>query len=162
MSNNVIVGEFLVDGAPCTVEVPCNKVGAAAKEVYNDLLREVRKLHPDAKQVARVGSKIEKRDRGLIRLTDGQTVRQLFPREGDAAPVLDVGQVFFHGAACVIMLRFSRGQDRAHITLRDRLRGTPVNITGGYILGGALAANLAQSIAGLLGNTARDLKLRIE
>jgi len=158
-----MVGEFLVDGAPCTVEVPCNAVGAAAKEVYNDLLREVKKLHPDAQTVRRVGSKIEKRSRALIRLTNGQTVRQLFPQNGDEKSlVLDVGQVFFHGAACTIVLRFSRAQDRVHITLRDRLRGTPVNLTGGFILGGALASNLAQSITTLLGSTARELKLRIE
>ena len=156
-----MVGQFLVDGEPVTVEVPCNVVGAAAKEVYKDLLVEVKKLRPDAKTVRRVGSKIEKRTKGLIRLTEGQTVRQLFPRGGDEAPVLEVGQVFFHGAACTIVLRFSRGQDRAHITLRDRLRGTPVNLTGGYILGGALAANLGQSITNLLGPTARDLNLRI-
>lgn len=158
-----MVGQFLVDGAPCTVEVPCDKVGAGAKDVYADLLREVRKIHPDANIVRRVGSKIEKRDKGLIRLTDGQTVRQLFPQNGDEKSlVLDVGQVFFHGSACAIVLRFSRGQDRVHITLRDRLRGTPVNITGGYILGGSLASNLAQSITNLLGSTARDLKLRLE
>jgi hypothetical protein len=163
MNNNVMVGQFLVDGAPVTVEVPCNGVGAEAKDVYKALLVEVRKLCPDAQTVRRIGSKIEKRDKGIIRLTEGQTVRQLFPQNGDEKSLfLNVGQVFFHGSACEIVLRFSRGQDRVHITLRDRLRGTPVNLTGGYILGGALAANLEQSITSLLGSTARDLKLRIE
>lgn len=162
--NNVMVGQFLVDGEPLTVEVPLSptQVGAAAKDVYKALLAEVKKLRPEATTVRRVGSKIEKRTKGIIRLSEGQTVRQLFPRSGDDAPVLEVGQVFFSGAACSIVLRFSRGQDRAHITMRDRLRGTPVNLTGGYILGGALAANLAQSITNLLGPTARDLKLRLE
>lgn len=161
---NIMVGQFLVDGKPVTVEVPCASAGgSSAKEVYDALAVQVRKLCPDAKTVRRVGSKIEKRDKGIIRLTAGQTVRQLFPLGGDEKSlVLPVGQVFFHGSACEIVLRFSRGQDRVHITLRDRLRGTPVNLTGGYILGGALASNLEQSIIGLLGSTARDLKLRIE
>lgn len=160
--NNIIVGHFLVDGAPVTVQVPCNKAGAAARGLYDELLAEVRKLHPGAKVVRRVSSKIEKGERTGIRLTAGQTVRQLFPRGGDEAPVLEVGQVFFHGSACAVVLRFSRGQDRVHITLRDRLRGTPVNLTGGFILGGALACELPASIAGILGSGARDLKLRFE
>jgi len=163
MNSNVMLGQFMVDGGIVTVEVPCGRPGAGARETYAALEAEVRRLYPDAQSVRRVGSKIEKRANAAIRLTEGQTVRQLFPNNGDEKSLsLHVGQVFFHGASCDIILRFSRGQDRCHITLRDRLRGTPVNITGGYVLGGSVAVNLAQSITALLGPTARDLTLRIK
>jgi len=163
MNSNVMLGQFMVDGGLVTVEVPCGKPGASARDTYAALEAEVYKLFPGAQSVRRVGSKIEKRENAAIRLTDGQTVRQLFPHDGDEKSLaLHVGRVFFHGASCDIVLRFSRGQDRCHITLRDRLRGTPVNITGGFVLGGSLAANLAESITTLLGSTARELTLRIK
>ena len=162
-TSNVMLGQFMVDGAAVTVEVPCGAPGAGARETYAALEAEVRKLYPDAQSVRRIGSKIEKREKSAIRLTPGQTVRQLFPQNGDERSLaLHVGQVFFSGASCDVILRFSRGQDRCHVTLRDRLRGTPVNITGGYILGGALATGLVDSITRLLGPTARELTLRIQ
>jgi hypothetical protein len=162
MRQNFLVGFFLVDGQTVNVEVPCPAPGKAA-EGYAALEKAARKLYPKAKKVARVGSIIESReagDSGNIELTEGITVRQLFPREG-AEPVLKVGQVFFQGASCELVLRFSRSQDKAMLTLRDRLKGTPIHFVGQSILGGYLAEELPKLIATVLGAGARDMRLRL-
>ena len=164
-TQNVMMGFFHVDGEPVEVEVPL-KPGRDPKEVYSDLVAEVRKAKPKAVKIRRVSSRIEKRDPstiGPLKLTDGMTVRQLFPLGGDEKSLfLKVGQVFFHGASCDIILRFSRGQDRVMITLHDKLRHTPVNLTGGFINGGCAASGLPALITNLLGPTARELTLRFK
>jgi hypothetical protein len=112
MTKNYLVGYYLVNGVPDSVETPIIGNPRAEKAKLTELIHD---KHPNARTgtILPNGQVIDSRsatDPGFITLYDGQTIRQLFKGvEGEDLGSRRIGTVFFSGSPFEIELVFSAG-----------------------------------------------------
>lgn len=155
----VIVGIFSVPGyGPDSVETPLTGKG---KNDYAALDALITARHPKVKKelIKRTGSAIELRGTAddFVTLTPGMTIGQLFDDERAARTV---GRVFLDGSAMDVVLINSAGTGTVGLQLSPILRTDGVIRFHNRINSNQLANVLPVVIKDILGNGARDLKLK--
>lgn len=162
----VIVGFFIVNGEPDTIEVLCTGKGLTD---YANLATAMQKRHPKVprNKITRTGAIIELRDPaedvGYIDRTSGKTLRQLFDSSDGIAPPrtsLRIGRAFFNGSPVNIMLTYSRAQGSLGVLALPRIvtGGTAINF-GNRISPMLLVEGLERLVKEVMGNGVRALEL---
>lgn len=127
MKKNFLVGFYIVNGVPDSVETPIIGNPKAERAKLGTLIKA---RHPTVKDADIIpgGSVVEARDEsdpGYIVTFSGQTIRQLFiGNKGEDLASRRIGSVFFSGAPFVVEAVFSRGSTR--IRLLPRLRNDSI------------------------------------
>lgn len=166
--NVIIVGFFDVPGfGSDSVEVPCTGNGPAE---YRALAQAIIKRHPkvDPTKITRTGSVVEQRDPnedpGYIDLDDGRTLRQLFDAVDttqDPPSSRNIGQVFFSGVPCKIMLTFNRAGGHVGLILIPRVKmGSTAIPFSNQIQPQLAVTELPRLIRDILGKDAHAIQLR--
>lgn len=162
-----IVGFFSVPGfGSDSVEVPCDGNGRAEYALLNQKIRE---KHPKVKPgtITRTGSVIERPDsehaEGIIDLSSGQTIRQLFDAVGakdDPRSSRVIGRVFFEATPCRVVLTFNRAGGSCGLLLLPRIKtGISAIPFPGTVQPGAAVIDLPTIVRDVLGGEAHALEL---
>lgn len=163
MTNLVLVGFFNVDGEPSSIEVPCTGNGRVDNE---NLKAELRRRHPAAKDILRLGSTIENRDDidlGYIVLDSGATLQRLFDSDDATRPLSSrkIGRVFFASTPCDVVITFDRAGSTVGVLLLPRIKvGDSVIKFSNKLNSQVPVSELPRLIKDVLGADARDLQLR--
>lgn len=125
--------------------------------------RAIRAQYPQAgtNDIRRLNSKVESRPGGgvpTIKLTDGMTIRQLFPDGSPFESSRVVGEVVFDGEPCQVILRHIRAKSVFSLTLKSRTGGNATRFSE-QVTVMRLAAELPVIIENMLDGNAPGLKL---
>lgn len=121
MNKPKLVGYFEVDGQTAIVETD---IIGQPQEEYKRLLALVKAQHPKAVSIVRTGSTIKSGEpQQTVKVTPGQTLRQLFEVEGEKEPVRVIGSVIFSGTPTEIHLTFSNSAAVIRLSLKPLVGG---------------------------------------
>jgi hypothetical protein len=124
--------------------------------------KAIRIKHPKVadKDIRRTAGKIVTRPGGLnpsIAVSDGQTIKQLFPDRTEFETGRTIGTVIFEGALCDVILRHLRARASFAVSLRQS-GGTVVNFSD-QVTTTRLTEDLPSILKEVLGPAAETLKL---
>jgi hypothetical protein len=145
------------------IEVPCTGTPQGDKAAA---WAEVRRQHPNAPKngIVRTSEKIAPRAgtaSQAIRLTDGMTIRQLFPDKTEFEATRLVGRISFESEPHDVILRHIRAKSVFSLTLKPLKGPATINFSE-QVTTTRLAAELPAIINQLLGDSGKNLQLYFE